>query len=174
MSKSLPLPPSSDPKSPGSGQNPPWARQRNFSYASSPKTNSGSKPDDFNQEERAEVDSDPLYREIILEHWQNPQNYGVIENADIDVGGYNPLCGDQIRITAKAANGTITDIAFTAEGCAISKASASIFTDAIKGKTLPAIKALSDKDVLSGLGITLTPARTKCALLVYKTFKKSF
>lgn len=115
---------------------------------------------------------DPLYREIILEHWQNPQNYGVIENADIDVEGNNPICGDHIRITAKLKDGVIADIAFTAEGCAISKASASLFTEYIKGMSVKSVKAVSDQAVLSQLGITITPARIKCALLGFKTFSK--
>lgn len=114
---------------------------------------------------------DPLYREIILEHWQHPQNYGVIENADIDVCENNPLCGDQIRITAKLKDGKIADIAFVAEGCAISKASASFFTEYAKGKSLQEIRNLSQQEALSQLGVKITPARIKCALLAYSTFQ---
>jgi len=114
---------------------------------------------------------DPLYREIILEHWENPQNYGIIKNADFDVSDANLLCGDELRLTGKFANEKLTNIAFTGDGCAISKASASLFTETIKGKSLDDIKKIKEKDVLDLLGIALTPARIKCALLVYNTFK---
>lgn len=117
-------------------------------------------------------DTDPLYREIILEHWQNPQNYGVIENADIDAEGTNPICGDKIRITAKIKDGTITDIAFTGEGCAISQASASLFTEFLKDQPLKAIRKMDQREALSLLSITLAPARLKCGLLPYATLYK--
>jgi len=115
---------------------------------------------------------DPLYREIILEHWQHPQNYGVIKNADFDVTENNPLCGDELRVTGKIENGIVTQIAFFGESCAISRASASLFTEEIKGESLNLIKKKSDKDVLQLLGIELTPAREKCALLIYNTLLK--
>lgn len=115
---------------------------------------------------------DPLYREIILEHWEHPQNYGIIKNADFDVTENNPLCGDELRLTGKIKNGIVTQIAFSGESCAISRASASLFTEEIKGKSLVQIKKKNDEDVLGLLGIELTPARMKCALLVWKTLQK--
>lgn len=115
---------------------------------------------------------DPLYREIILDNWENPQNYGVIDNADFDVTEFNPLCGDEIRLTGIVKNDKSIEIAFTSSGCAISKASASIFTEKIKHMPLDAIKKLLPNDVLSELGAQLTPARTKCALLIYVCLKK--
>lgn len=114
---------------------------------------------------------DPLYREIILEHWTNPQNYGVIKNADFDVDDNNPLCGDEIKITGKIEDGKLVKIAFTGEGCAISKASASVFTEKIKGMKISEIKKITPEEVLDEIGLTLTPARMKCALLVYSTLK---
>lgn len=114
---------------------------------------------------------DPLYREIILEHWQHPQNYGEIKDPDINATGNNPVCGDRIRMTAILQDGRIADIAFIGEGCAISKASASLFTEHIKGKPLDKIKAMSNQDVIALLGIDVTPARMKCALLAYTTLK---
>jgi nitrogen fixation NifU-like protein len=116
---------------------------------------------------------DPIYREIILEHWQHPQNYGVIKNADFDVTENNPLCGDELRLTGKIQNGIVTKIAFSGEGCAISRASASLFTEEIKGKSTQEIKKITTENVLHALGIELTPARTKCALLVYNTIVKA-
>ena|SRR5258708_571513 len=115
---------------------------------------------------------DALYREIILDHWKNPQNYGVIDNADIDISDNNPLCGDEMRITVKIENKIITNILFVSEGCAISKASASLFTEKIKEISVDEIKNITPEEVLKELGIDLTPTRTKCALLVYSTLKK--
>lgn len=115
---------------------------------------------------------DPLYREIILEHWQNPQNVGALKNADVDAIETNPLCGDEIHVTIKIEKGKIKDILFLGKGCAISQASASLFTEEIKGESLVSIKKKKEGDVLELLGIELTPARVKCALLIFKTIQK--
>lgn len=114
---------------------------------------------------------DPIYREIILEHWTNPQNYGVVKHADFEVNDDNPLCGDEIKITGKIEDNKLTKIAFTGEGCAISKASASVFTEKIKGMEVSEIKKITPEEVLEELGLQLTPARMKCCLLVYSTLK---
>ena len=116
---------------------------------------------------------DQLYREIILEQWQHPQNYGIVADPDFDVEEFNPLCGDMMRLTGKIKDGKLIEIAFTGEGCAISKASASLFTEEIKDKSLDSLKKIKEQDVLDLLGIELTPARTKCALLIYKAINKS-
>ena len=115
---------------------------------------------------------DPLYRDTILEHWQHPQNYGVIKDADIDIQDNNPYCGDKIHLTIKLDQGKIKQIAFEGEGCAISKASASLFTENIKGKSIVDLKKLDPQQVLDLLGVPLTPTRTKCALLIYHNFQK--
>jgi nitrogen fixation NifU-like protein len=115
---------------------------------------------------------DTLYRDIILEHWQHPQNYGVVKNPDIDVEENNPYCGDRIRLTIKLEKGKIKEVAFTGDGCAISKASASLFTEEIKGKTLMQLKSINPQFVLDLLGIPLSPTRTKCALLIYQVIQK--
>lgn len=115
---------------------------------------------------------DTLYREIILEHWKNPQNYGVLGHADIDISEHNPLCGDEMRITAHIVDNKVSDILFISEGCAISKASASLFTEKVKGLSLAEIRNVTPDDVLAELGIALTPTRMKCALLVYTTLQK--
>lgn len=112
---------------------------------------------------------DPLYRELILDHWKNPHNYGILDNPSFDTSKNNPLCGDNIRLTGKIENGKLTKIQFVSEGCAISKASASIFTDQIKGKEIEEIKKIKSEEVIGNLGIMLTPAREKCALLIYTT-----
>jgi nitrogen fixation NifU-like protein len=117
---------------------------------------------------------DPLYREIILEHWQHPQNYGVVKDADIDMTDSNPLCGDEIRVTVKITDGKVKEIKFSGEGCAISKASASIFTEKIKGAKIAIIKKITPEEVLEALDLELTPARMKCGLLIYQTTQKAF
>lgn len=114
-----------------------------------------------------------IYRDIILEHWKNPQNYGVIEDADIDVTETNPLCGDTIRLMIELKNKKVERISFVGEGCAISKASASLFTEELKGKTIEELKKIKPEDVLNLMEIDLTPSRTKCALLIYKTLQKA-
>jgi nitrogen fixation NifU-like protein len=115
---------------------------------------------------------DPLYREIILEHWQNPQNYGEIKNPDIDVSKANPTCGDKIRFTGKIKNRKLTEVAFEGEGCAISKASASLFTQQIKNMAVTKIKKLKNEDVLKNFPVSITPARHNCALLCFRAIQE--
>jgi nitrogen fixation NifU-like protein len=115
---------------------------------------------------------DTLYRDIILEHWQHPQNYGVIKNPDIDAEENNPFCGDIIRLTIKLENNKVKAIAFTGEGCAISKASASLFTEEIKDKSLTDLKKIKSQEVLDLLGVPLSPTRAKCALLIHQVLQK--
>jgi len=110
---------------------------------------------------------DTLYREIILEHWKNPHNFGILEVSTYDVMGSNSICGDSIRITIQVKNKKIEQIMFISEGCAISKASGSILTDVVMKKKIVDIKKITPDNFLKLLGIDLTPARTKCALLSY-------
>lgn len=119
------------------------------------------------------MQQDPLYREIILEHWERPQNYGVIEDADSDVSESNPICGDEIRLTFTIKDNTMTDINFLSQGCVISKASASILTEMVKGKSIDRVKKLTVDELLEELAVELSPARLKCALLGYSILKKS-
>lgn len=113
------------------------------------------------------AEEDVLYREIILENWRHPTNRGAVANPDFDVERDNPLCGDHIRLTGKIGDGRLADIAFTGEGCAVSIASASLLTEALKGREIAEIRKLSEQDAIDLLGIQPAPARTKCALLVY-------
>jgi nitrogen fixation NifU-like protein len=116
---------------------------------------------------------DDFYREEILEHYTHPHNYGTLENPDISHQESNPLCGDQIRfdIELDEDGQTIKDARFSAVGCAISKASASMLTDLIIGRKLEEIQALDKEDVIDELGIDLGPVRLKCALLPLKVVK---
>ena len=124
---------------------------------------------------------DALYQEIILDHNRRPRNYRVMDAADRVVKGHNPLCGDHYTIYARMDGDVIEDLSFQGAGCAISKASASILTDTLKGKTKAEVKALFDKVhdmVTTGkvndgeigklavfAGVHKFPARVKCAIL---------
>lgn len=112
-----------------------------------------------------------LYREIILDHYENPRNYGVLPDPDISYEDDNPLCGDRVRIDMKIQDGRIVDVRFSGKGCAISQASASMLTERIKGATVEEARALTREDILEMLGIPLGPARIKCALLALKVLK---
>lgn len=117
---------------------------------------------------------DDLYRDYILEHYRAPHNFGTLEHPDASYEGYNPLCGDRITMMLVIDDaGTLTDVAFTGRGCAISQASASLLTDRIKGKPLAEIAGIGRADVLDELGIEISPARLKCALLSLDTLQKA-
>jgi len=115
---------------------------------------------------------DPLYREIILDNWQNPQNFGVVKNPDIDVRQVNTTCGDKIRLTGKIENGKLVQVMFTGDGCAISKASSSLFTEQLKNMPLSKVRKLTKEDVLKNLSVSISPARHNCALLCFRALQK--
>jgi nitrogen fixation NifU-like protein len=116
---------------------------------------------------------DDFYREEILEHYTHPHNYGTLDGADISHMENNPLCGDRIRfdIQLDEDRQTIKDVRFSAVGCAISKASASMLSDLLIGQRLDELKELTKEDVMDELGIDLGPVRLKCALLPLKVVK---
>jgi nitrogen fixation NifU-like protein len=112
---------------------------------------------------------DDLYRDYILEHYRRPHNFGVLDGATISQEGANPLCGDRITLQLRVRNGVIDGVGFTGRGCAISQASASLLTDEIKGKSVDEVAAMEPANVLEMLGIEISPARMKCALLSLET-----
>ena len=115
---------------------------------------------------------DDLYRDEILEHYRRPHNFGTLPAPDAVREGNNPLCGDRITMMlAISPDGRVTDVAFTGRGCAISQASASLLTDEIRGRRLEDIEKLRGDDVLDLLGIDISPARLKCALLSLDTLQ---
>jgi nitrogen fixation NifU-like protein len=116
---------------------------------------------------------DDLYRDYILEHYRRPHNFGVLEHANASHEGANPLCGDRITLQLRLADGKIAGVGFTGRGCAISQASASLLTDEIKGKPVVDAAALTSRDVLDLLGIEISPARLKCALLSLDTLQQA-
>jgi nitrogen fixation protein NifU and related proteins len=131
-----------------------------------------------------------LYQEVILDHNRRPRNWGAIDAPDRQADGYNPLCGDKLRLTLRMDADRIDEVKFECAGCAISKASASMMTDLVKGKTIAEAEALVDKlqtmvtapveapeedaslgklAVLSG--VREFPARVKCATLAWHTLR---
>jgi nitrogen fixation NifU-like protein len=114
---------------------------------------------------------DQFYREYILDHYKNPRNFGRLEGADISHEEYNPLCGDLVGMDFRVRDGVIEDVRFHGRGCAISQASASLMTERLRGLSLDEARQISRADVLEELGITISPARLKCALLSLKVLK---
>ena len=115
---------------------------------------------------------DSIYREQIIDLYENPLNYGRVESADFIYEEDNPLCGDVIEISVRLdENKRISEIMWQGQGCAISQASASLLTDEIKGMTLDEVKAYSKEELLDLLGIQLSMTRIKCALLSLKVLK---
>lgn len=115
--------------------------------------------------------SDSIYREIILEHYQHPKNKGVLDPHDFSYEDVNPLCGDEIRIDVRVEGDRVSDIKFSGRGCAVSQASASILTEMVEGKSLDEVKAIGKEELLDEIGIPVSPARMKCALLGLKVLK---
>lgn len=114
-----------------------------------------------------------IYKDIILEHFRNPQNYGVLKRSDSSVLVYNPLCGDKIRIDVLFDQDKIEKISFTGEGCAISMASASLLTQYAIGKTKKKIIELDRNFMVKFVGISPTPTRLKCLLLPLEALQKN-
>ena len=116
---------------------------------------------------------DQLYREVILDHYKNPRNHGVIENPDAHAEGKNPLCGDETEIFVKFGSdeATIEEIKFDGRGCAISQAATSMLTEMVKGRKAGEVATMTRDDILEEVGIPLTPVRLKCALLGLTTLK---
>ena len=116
---------------------------------------------------------DQLYREVILDHYKNPRGHGIIEGADAEAEGQNPLCGDEVSIyDAFGDDGeTIDEVKFSGRGCAISQAATSMLTEMVQGKTATEVATLDKDELLDEIGIPLTPVRLKCALLGLSTLK---
>jgi nitrogen fixation NifU-like protein len=126
-----------------------------------------------------------LYQEVILDHSRHPRNFGACPNCNHDAKGHNPLCGDRIAVHLDVEGDTIADAHFEGQGCAISVASASLMTDAVKGKTVAEARKLFDQfhalmtgssidetdlDKLTVLaGVRDYPVRVKCATLAWHT-----
>jgi nitrogen fixation NifU-like protein len=139
------------------------------------------------------ADPKALYQEVILDHNKKPRNYGVLDGATHHAEGHNPLCGDHLALTLKLAGENVDAIAFTGESCAICKASASMMTAAVKGKTRADSETLIHefRDMATGVldtanqphhlgrltvfaGVRDLPTRVKCAILPWHTLHAAF
>jgi nitrogen fixation NifU-like protein len=114
---------------------------------------------------------DDLYRDYILEHYRRPHNFGVLDTPSASYEGANPLCGDRITMQIAVSDGQVTGIAFTGRGCAISQASASLLTDEVRGKPVEDVAKIGAADLLELLGIEISPARLKCAMLSFDSLQ---
>ncbi|WP_033542651.1 Fe-S cluster assembly sulfur transfer protein SufU [Planococcus sp. CAU13] len=132
---------------------------------------------------------DQLYRSVIMDHYKTPRNKGTIENDSINIEMNNPTCGDRIHLTLQVVDGIVKDAKFDGEGCSISMASASMMTQAVKGKDVDTALGLSKtfSDMMLGKdyddsldlgdiealqGVSQFPARIKCATLAWKAMEK--
>ncbi len=115
--------------------------------------------------------ADSIYREIILDHSKNPRNRGTLDPADFTYEDVNPLCGDEVRIDVRVNDNHVSEIAFSGRGCAVSQASASILTEMVEGMSIDEVKQITKDDLLEEIGIPVSPARLKCALLSLKVLK---
>lgn len=132
---------------------------------------------------------DQLYRSVIMDHYKTPRNKGTIENDSINIEMNNPTCGDRIHLTLQVEDGIVKDAKFDGEGCSISMASASMMTQAVKGKDVETALGLSKtfSDMMLGKdyddstdlgdiealqGVSQFPARIKCATLAWKAMEK--
>ena len=126
-----------------------------------------------------------LYRQEILEHYRNPQNFGKLKKPTITVSKVNELCGDEIILQIKldppkpspfAKGGLrgvrVGDVKFSGSGCALSIASASLFTESLKGKTLAQLKKIKPEHLIKSMGVPVGAARKKCILLPHDALKK--
>ena len=106
-----------------------------------------------------------FYRENLMDHYRNPRQHGRIDAPTVSHEDLNPLCGDMIHIDLAIDNGVIVDARFDGHGCAVSQAAASMLLEEIVGKSVAEVVAFGRDDLLELLGVTLSPARLKCALL---------
>jgi len=135
---------------------------------------------------------DTLYRSVIMDHYKKPRNKGMLDDSSLTIDMNNPTCGDRIRLTMKVEDGKVVDVKFEGEGCSISMSSASMMTEAIKGKDIETAKKLSHifsemiqgneyneedldlGDIEALQGVCKFPARIKCATLAWKAMEKGF
>ena len=116
---------------------------------------------------------DNIYRDNIIDHYQNPRNLGDLADADVVVKEANASCGDMLQLALKFKDGQISDIKFKSIGCAISTAAGSLLTERILGRKIDEIKDLAEKDMVEMLGIAISPTRMKCALLPLKALRRA-
>ncbi len=132
-----------------------------------------------------------IYQEVILDHYRKPRNFSTLDAANQEASGHNPLCGDRVSVFLEIDGDVVKDVSFQGAGCAISTASASLMTEAVKGKTLDEVRALfhrfhgmmtgdddqaeaADLGKLAAFsGVRQIPIRVKCATLAWHTLKSA-
>lgn len=114
-----------------------------------------------------------IYREELIDHYQNPRNYGAIIDANVTIELENVSCGDRIQMWVKTEKGIVKGVGFEGEGCAVAIASASILSEYAKGKTIDELISLQLEDFLKLLKVELTISRIKCASLSIETLQKA-
>lgn len=131
---------------------------------------------------------DDLYRRVIMDHYKNPRNRGSFEDDSVTVNLNNPTCGDRISLQLKVKDGIVEDAKYTGDGCSISMSSASMMTEAVKGKSMDEALNLADRfsslmqgeepefdeyeDIEALSGVNKFPARIKCATLAWNALRK--
>jgi nitrogen fixation NifU-like protein len=114
---------------------------------------------------------DALYRDHILDHYKNPRNFGTLDERDLEFHDHNPLCGDELGVHLVVEDGKVAELRFHGQGCAISQAAASITSEELVGMGVDEIPELGADWVIEQLGIDISPARRKCALLSLKVMR---
>lgn len=134
------------------------------------------------------MELEELYKEIIIDHYNNPRNFGELPNANASAEGANPLCGDEIHLELLVKEGVVEDVKFHGAGCSISRASASMMTEVIKGKRIEDIREISEKfkgmlfegkedeelgELEAFKGVRVVPIRIKCAVLSWNVLEEA-
>lgn len=114
-----------------------------------------------------------IYREELLDHVKHPRNFGSLDDPTVSAKNANPSCGDEMVMQLNIVGGVVRDVRFSGESCAISKASASMLTETVAGKSVAELRRLTADDQLKLLGAELTPSRQHCALLSLETLKRA-
>lgn len=112
-----------------------------------------------------------LYTEQIIDRYKHPRNFGELENFNTEADDFNPICGDEIKMQLKIDSDKVIDVKYSGHGCSISQASADLLADFVKGKKVDELRKIEKEELLKILGIEVTAARLKCALLSLKVFK---
>ena len=134
------------------------------------------------------MELEELYKEIIIDHYNNPRNFGELPDSNATAEGANPLCGDEIHIELLVKNGIVEDVKFHGAGCSISRASASMMTETIKGKKIEDVRKISERfkgmlfegkedeelgELEAFKGVRVVPIRIKCAVLSWNVLEEA-
>lgn len=113
------------------------------------------------------------YTERLLDHFRHPRNRGRLDAPDLAAEEYNALCGDRVTVEARVQEGRVVELRFEGRGCALCLAAASILTEALAGRVIDDLAAMSDGDLLAELRSPVRPSRLSCALLPWRAFRRA-